>query len=189
VTARTAGPRGVIEMKAAWLAKDPSGGRHRAKMIARSGFHALAVYDLDYCMATSAAHILEQWRSSGGVIAQNPATPYPDARYATKMMWWDRRTFHAYGDPELIDTIRREMNPAHHSTQPRRAPRDGRVDPGPLSGACLKPGPSTIPAITLLKAVFDAGGSWLGWMPISSRSLNRRGCRLRGGVGDREPAR
>jgi hypothetical protein len=114
-------PHGIIEMKAAWLAKEPSGGRQRAKMIARSGFHAMAVYDIDYCMATSAAHILQQWSSSGGVIAAIPATPYPDARYATKMMWWDRRTFSAHGDPEQVDAIHREMTHAR-STQPRRAP-------------------------------------------------------------------
>ena len=81
-------PHGIIKMKAAWLTKEPPGGRHRAKMIARSRFHATAVYDLYFCMATSAAHILAQWCSSGGVIAPIPATPYPDARYETKMMWW-----------------------------------------------------------------------------------------------------
>ena len=115
-------PRGIIEMKAAWLAKEPSGERHRARMIARSGFHALAVYDLDFCMATSAAHILEQWSSSGGVIAPIPATPYPDARYHTKMMWWDRRTFGTNGHPEQVEAIHREMAHARRHTQPRRAP-------------------------------------------------------------------
>ncbi len=28
----------------------------------------------------------------GGVIAARPAAAYPDERYRTKMIWWDRRT-------------------------------------------------------------------------------------------------
>lgn len=102
-------PDGVIEMKTAWLTREPDGQRHRAKMIARSGFHAMALFDFGYCMATSAAHILEQWRSSGGVVAAIPATPYPDARYETKMMWWDRRTFTVHGEPEQVAAIFCEM--------------------------------------------------------------------------------
>lgn len=114
-------PLGVLEMKAAWLAKQPGGTRHRAKMIARSGFHAMAIFDINYCMATSAAHILDQWRSSGGVVASVPATPYPDERYETKMMWWDRRTFTVHGEPDQVAAIFREMAQARRSAQPRRA--------------------------------------------------------------------
>jgi len=102
-------PLGILEMKAAWLDKEPGGGRHRAKMIARSGFHAMGLFDISYCMATSAAHILDQWRSSGGVVAAIPAAPYPDERYQTQMMWWDRRTFAAHGDPQQVSAIVREM--------------------------------------------------------------------------------
>ena len=114
-------PLGIIEMKAAWLAKEPGGGRHRAKMIARSGFHAMAMLGINFCMATSAAHILEQWRSSGGEVASIPATPYPDERYQTKMMWWDRRTFTVHGEPEQVAAIFREMANVRRSTQSRRA--------------------------------------------------------------------
>ena len=74
-------------------------------MIARSGFHAMALIGIDFCMATSAAHILEQWRSSGGVVAPIPATPYPDERYQTKMMWWDRHDFVNHAKPEQVSKI------------------------------------------------------------------------------------
>lgn len=110
-------PLGILEMKAAWLAKDPTGGRHRAKMIARSGFHAMAIFDVNFCMATTAAHILEQWRSSGGVVASIPATPYPNERYQTQMMWWDRRTFAAHGESDQVETIIREMAQVRRSLQ------------------------------------------------------------------------
>jgi hypothetical protein len=122
-------PLGILEMKAAWLATDPTPGRLRAKMIARSGFHAMAMLDVNFCMASSAAHILEQWRSSGGVVAPIPATPYPDERYETKMMWWDRRTFTVHGDSEQVAAIFREMAQVRRRTQSRRVA--GLIQPTP----------------------------------------------------------
>jgi hypothetical protein len=70
-------------------------------------------------MASSAAHILEQWRSSGGEVAPIPATPYPDERYETKMMWWDRRAFTVHGEREQVAAIVREMAQVQRSTQSR----------------------------------------------------------------------
>jgi hypothetical protein len=122
-------PLGIIEMKAAWLDKDPTPGRLRSKMIARSGFHAMAMLGITFCMASSAAHILEQWRSSGGEVAPIPATPYPDERYETKMMWWDRRTFTVHGDREQVAAIFREMAQVRRSTQSRRLA--GLIQPAP----------------------------------------------------------
>lgn len=102
-------PFGVLEMKAAWLSTKGTRNANRAKVIARSGFHAMELLDIDFCMATSAAHILEQWRSSGGVVAPIPATPYPDERYQTKMMWWDRGTFAEHGERAQVESINLEM--------------------------------------------------------------------------------
>jgi hypothetical protein len=70
----------------------------------------MALMDIQFCMATAAAFVLDRWRSSGGVVASNiPATPYPDARYRTKMMWWDRRTFANHAEPEQVSKIHTEM--------------------------------------------------------------------------------
>lgn len=120
-------PLGIVEMKSAWLAKDPTPGRLRAKMIARSGFHAMALLGINFCMASSAAHILEQWRSSGGVVAPIPAAAYPDERYETKMMWWDRRTFTVHGESEQVAAILREMDQVRRSTQWKRG--SGLIQP------------------------------------------------------------
>ena len=63
-----------------------------------------------FAVATAASHILERWRTSGGVVASKiPATPYPDDRYRTKMMWWDRSTFANHADPEQVAKIVNEM--------------------------------------------------------------------------------
>lgn len=114
-------PLGVVELKGAWTVKEPSGARHRSQMIARCGFQAMAAFGLTYFMATSAAHILEQWRTSGGVVSDIPATPYPDERYETKMIVWDRRTFTVHGDGEQIAAIFREMARVRRGMHPRLA--------------------------------------------------------------------
>lgn len=116
-------PDGVLEIKTAWLAKNSATGRHRTKMIARCMFHAMAVSDVQSCMATSAAHILDQWGSSGGVIAPIPPTPYPDERYETAMMWWDRSTFAEHGEPDQVEAVVREMAHLRRAVTPDRSTR------------------------------------------------------------------
>ena len=68
----------------------------------------MALLDLQFCMATAAAYVLNRWRSSGGVIASIPAAPYPDERYQTKMMWWNRRDFVNHAEPEQVAKILKE---------------------------------------------------------------------------------
>lgn len=98
-------PFGILEMKSAWVTDDRDRARPVTRVLARSGFHAMAMMDVQFCMATSAPHVLDRWRSSGGVVANIPAAPYPDERYRTKMMWWDKRTFANYAEPEQVSKI------------------------------------------------------------------------------------
>ena len=103
-------PFGILEMKSAWVTDDPDKNVLLTRALARSGFHAMALMDIQFCMATAAAFVLDRWRSSGGVVASNiPPTPYPDARYRTKMMWWDRRTFASHAEPQQVSKIHIEM--------------------------------------------------------------------------------
>ncbi len=102
-------PFGILEMKSAFVTDDPDRNRGVTRALARSGFHAMAAMDLQFCMATSAPHVLDKWRSSGGVVASIPATPYPDPRYRTKMMWWDRRTFTRNAEPAQVSKIFNEI--------------------------------------------------------------------------------
>jgi hypothetical protein len=101
-------PFGILEMKSAWTTDDRTRAGLVSTALARSGFHALELMGIQFCMATSAPHILERWGSSGGVVAPIPAAPYPDERYRTKMMWWDRRTFANHAEPEQLSKILRE---------------------------------------------------------------------------------
>ena len=102
-------PFGVLEMKSAWTTDDRDSARRLSQALARTVFHGMTLLDVQFCMATSAPHVLERWRTSGAVVAPVPATPYPDDRYRTKMMWWDRRTFANHAAPDQLPKILDEM--------------------------------------------------------------------------------
>ena len=94
-------PFGVVEVKSAWTDSRAYGSRALSSVLARTGLPIMTLLDVQFIMATSAAHVLEQWRSGGGVVASKiPATAYPDDNYRTKVMWWDRRTIATTADPE-----------------------------------------------------------------------------------------
>ncbi|WP_193043652.1 hypothetical protein [Mycolicibacterium baixiangningiae] len=99
-------PFGVVEIKSAWVSDDPEQSRALTDVLARIPLHSMALLDAQFAVATAAAYVLNRWLSSGGVLAAKiPATPYPDARYQTKMMWWDRRTFANHADPKQVSTF------------------------------------------------------------------------------------
>ncbi len=112
-------PFGILEMKSAFVTDDPDRNDPVTKALARSGFHALALMDLQFCMATSAPYVLNRWRSSGGTVASIPATPYPDERYQTRMMWWDRRTFAHHAEPAQVAKILSEIAQIHQVSRTR----------------------------------------------------------------------
>jgi len=103
-------PFGVVEMKTAWMTDDQNRSRALGSTLARTPFVTMALLDAQFVVATAGAHVLNRWRTSGGVVATKiPATPYPDERYRTKMMWWDRSTFTNDAAPEQVSKIFNEM--------------------------------------------------------------------------------
>ena len=117
-------PFGVVEMKSAWVTDDPDRSRGLTASLARAGCHVLAVLGVQFCMATCAHHVLARWRSSGGVVAPIPSTPYPDERFHTKLMWWDRFTVANLAASSQTARLVAEManitqvlhNPSRHAT-------------------------------------------------------------------------
>lgn len=96
-------PFGVVEIKTAWTDDGFARSRALTPVLARMPLHATLILGAKFAMATAAAHVLDRWRSSGGVVADRiPATPYPDERYETKMMWWDQAEFTRTADPQQI---------------------------------------------------------------------------------------
>jgi hypothetical protein len=94
-------PFGVVEVKSAWANSHDYGSRAISRVLARTALPMMTLLGVQFVMATAAAHVLEQWRSSGGVVAARiPAAAYPNENYRTKVMWWDRRTIATHAEPE-----------------------------------------------------------------------------------------
>jgi hypothetical protein len=94
-------PFGVAEVKAAWTDSREYGNRALTRALARTAMPIISLLGVQFIMATSAAHVLEQWSSSGGVVAtQLPAAVYPNENYRTKLMWWDHSTLATHAEPE-----------------------------------------------------------------------------------------
>ncbi|MGX9790534.1 hypothetical protein [Mycobacterium sp. MMS18-G62] len=94
-------PFGVIEMKSAWVADDVERKHSLTNILARLPLHSTAVLGTQFAVATAASHVIARWVASGGVVASRiPATAYPDDRYRTKVMWWDRHTYANSAEPK-----------------------------------------------------------------------------------------
>ena len=107
-------PFGVLEMKSAWVTDESDRIAVLPTLWPAALSHVTALLDVQFCMATAAAYVLNRWRSAGGVVASIPAAPYPDERYQTKMMWWDRRDFVNHAEPQQVAKILTETT---HLTQ------------------------------------------------------------------------
>lgn len=92
---------GIVEVKTAWAADGPT-APIVAGMLARLAIPTFTLLGTRYIMATAADHVLRRWESSGGRVAEHiPASPYPDNRYRTSLMWWDKQTLAADADPKV----------------------------------------------------------------------------------------
>ena len=99
-------PFGLSKIKTAWVSDDPNRSKSLTTTLARTAMHTMAMLDVQFIMATAAAHVLDRWRSSGGVVVSRiPATPYPDERYRTKIMFWDRRTYANHAQPNQVAKV------------------------------------------------------------------------------------
>ena len=93
-------PDGVVEMKSAWVSPNTAHTGTLSAALARVALPTMERLHSRYVMATAADHVLARWESSGGRVDSSvPAAAYPDSRYRTRIMWWDRRSLHVDADP------------------------------------------------------------------------------------------
>ncbi|WP_090478327.1 hypothetical protein [Nakamurella panacisegetis] len=101
-------PGGVIEMKTGWVEDTAAHRRDLTDALARIFVHALRLTGARYALGAVAQHAVRRWQTTGGVNSQGVhPVPYPDDRYLTVPMWWDRDTYAqlAIADqlPRLLD--------------------------------------------------------------------------------------
>ncbi|MEO5831776.1 MAG: hypothetical protein ABJA16_01560 [Nakamurella sp.] len=91
-------PSGVIEVKAVWVEHDIEHKVALTAALARAFVHTMDLLRVRYALCTAAAHAVTRWQTSGGVVSTTvSAVAYPDERYRTRLMWWDRSQV-----PELL---------------------------------------------------------------------------------------
>lgn len=121
-------PFGVVECGTAWVADTFLRRDVVAKAWARMIFPSLSLLHVDFVLATAAAHALDRWRSSGAVVAKEiPAVPYPNDRYRTKMIWWERRTLSQHADADQLKKMLLEMRTVRRTLS--------YSSPSPLTGS------------------------------------------------------
>jgi len=87
-------PAGIVEMKTGWVADDVARRSELTAALARFFIHALTLLRARYAMCTVAAHAVNRWQSTGGVVSTKVApVAYPDERYRTRLMLWDKQTY------------------------------------------------------------------------------------------------
>ncbi len=101
-------PAGVIEMKTGWVKHDAVRRMELTAALARVFVHSMTLLGARHALGTVAAHAVGRWRTTGGVVCAAVApVAYPDDRYLTSPMWWDRETYPdlaaAEQLPRLID--------------------------------------------------------------------------------------
>jgi molybdopterin/thiamine biosynthesis adenylyltransferase len=92
-------PAGVVEIKGAWVDADfPRPGLSNA--IARCYIHTMDWFGTMFAICTASLDTSPRWQSTGARASEDLApVGYPDDRYQTVLLWWDRRRIEELSDP------------------------------------------------------------------------------------------
>ncbi len=114
-------PRGLVEVKGAWVDADaPFPGLSDA--LARCHVHAMRWFGAQYAMCTCADNVAPRWASTGGRATPDLASvAYPDDRYRTLLLWWDRDRLPELALPDQWSRLVAEGDELEGATPPRSA--------------------------------------------------------------------
>ena len=111
-------PFGVLEMKSGWVADDADRAIGPDNPAGPQRFPHDGLIDVQFCMATAAAYVLNRWRSSGGVVAGNSrdalprrALPDQDDLVGSARFRQSRRTGSGRQDPDRDKPIESGVRP------------------------------------------------------------------------------
>lgn len=100
---------GIIEVKTAFVEPESPAAAEVAGLLARAPLALMTATGCRYMMATAADYVLARWESGGGRVNREiPATPYPDERYQTRVMFWDWYTLSEHARPGVWDRMQAE---------------------------------------------------------------------------------
>ncbi|MGN7134918.1 hypothetical protein ACTHQY_16755 [Rhodococcoides corynebacterioides] len=100
---------GVVEMKSAFVGTSADSPGALSALLSRTALPTMVFTGARFVMATAADHVLRRWESGGGRVVDSIApAAYPDDRYRTRMMWWDRDSLHRDVTPDVWNRIATE---------------------------------------------------------------------------------
>lgn len=105
---------GVVEGKTGWVGEDAP---HRAALVrclSRGPVHTAALLGARWALGTTAEHSLPMWSATGAeVVTAVAPVAYPDERYRTRLVFWDR--WAAW--PQVTPRERRAIRAEHRQLQ------------------------------------------------------------------------
>jgi molybdopterin/thiamine biosynthesis adenylyltransferase len=123
---------GVVEIKGVWVARGRDDHGQLSNALARCYVHSLDWLGGQFALCTASDHALDRWHSTGGrqVDGRSPV-PYPDDRYRTVMMWWERDRIAELAEPEQLAAIAVERIELQANAEPRsvRYGADAMISP------------------------------------------------------------
>ena len=113
---------GVVEMKGAWVSVTRSQTEGLSAALARCCIHSMDWFRARYALCTSSSHSLRAWASTGcrAMDGYEPV-PYPDDRYSTVPMWWDRHRSAGRATGKQARLLATEAEQLLHSSLTTRA--------------------------------------------------------------------
>ena len=100
---------GILEIKGCWVSVNAACKRAVSDGLARCYVHAMDLLQARFACCSSAGQAVKRWATSGGRVVDGVApVAYPDARYQTVMLWWDRKLVDRLSEPSQLERIARE---------------------------------------------------------------------------------
>lgn len=102
-------PRGLVEIKGAWVTVESSETRGLSSALARCCIHSMSWFGARYGICTTAAHSAPRWSSTGGRTVEGlESVAYPDERYQTVLLTWDHRRLPWTASADELATLKGE---------------------------------------------------------------------------------
>lgn len=121
-------PFGITEIKGGWVDEKAENRRELSNALARSFLHILDAMDVQFGFCTAAVHAANRWSTVGGrPIEGLKPVAYPDERYQTTLMSWDKRTFDRYCESDQLARIRTEQRLIAAQAGPGSSARSTRL--------------------------------------------------------------
>jgi nitroreductase len=139
---------GVVEVKAVWVELGRPDHRGLSDALARCFVHAMDWFGARFAVCSASTHALDRWRSSGGrPLEWLTPHPYPDERYRSVVLWWDRTQLAELADPDQYKLLGGETAQlwlssgqlATASALDAKAPRTRSRNPRPVNNESWKP--------------------------------------------------